>query len=154
MSDIRKHYFIIVIDYDVVWLIRLKTAWWCSVLCSPIVTTLHSESRFRSGSKICQTPTKSSSDGCLYRWQVDPIDMKHKNNLLKMIFHYNSNFPRFYDCFVGIVVEHVGLPRSRLRGWWHRQAAAQRGKEVLQNWQVMAEDHAQSSRNSRLIIIN
>ena len=39
--------------------------------------------------------------------------------------------------------EHVGLPRGCLRRRGHRQAAAQGGQEVLQDRQVLAEDHDQ-----------
>ena len=44
---------------------------------------------------------------------------------------------------VAACAEHVGLPRGRLRWWRHRQAAAQGGQEVLQDRQVLAEDHDQ-----------
>ena len=47
---------------------RLKTAWWYSVLCCPIVTMLHSENRSRNGSKICQTRMKSLRDGSSSRY--------------------------------------------------------------------------------------
>lgn len=45
--------------------------------------------------------------------------------------------------------EYVGVPGGGVRGWRHRQAAAQGGKAIQQNRQILAEDHAARARDAR-----